>query len=506
MYRFYRTITFINRWFNKPLVLILILGFLLRGIGLLLNKNLQFDEAVVWYTSTSVSFFDLLSGKYSPFAHHPPLYYLFMHVWSRISDSEIWLRSPSLLAGVGSTYLIFLIIKESGSSSKRKAIITTLLFSTSSYHIFWSIQARVYEILIFFTLLYIYLFLETIKKSGGILWYFLFITGIFIFFIDYSFFWAYLTIHAFYITYLFIGKGVHLNIDSQINIKKSIKFWLLVNIPTLIIFIYLFFIIYHLNVRNLAPLRWINKPDFNSVISLLKLYISGYYYLVNYLAPSIKFLYSISLDILVTFILISSVKLLLKRDLFPIFLLFIPILCSFLISQFIPIFIDYHIMFASIGIILVFGWGLFYFQKFSYLIVFLWLLTNFLFLNMNYKSASIEDWTTAALFLKNNTNETYKIIFYPSFFNTPFYYYNKQFKIFTNEDYEIRSTSLGQERKIISNIYKSEINHCIIVRNIDIIQRNKPLQRELQNRYTLKSKEISGIDIFCTQFFRRNFL
>lgn len=77
------------------LSLILISAFLLRLVAL--NQSLWLDEGI---TARVVREFGLsgILTRFSPNDFHPPLYYLIMHLWSRIfGNSEIMLRFPSVI-------------------------------------------------------------------------------------------------------------------------------------------------------------------------------------------------------------------------------------------------------------------------------------------------------------------------------------------------------------------------------------------------------------------------
>src|SRR5260221_14760891 len=87
--------------------LILALGLRLASF----NQSLWLDEATSALT-TKMSFPDFF-GKFMPGDFHPPLYYLVLRVWATFfGTSEVALRSLSLIFGIGTVYLVYLIGKD----------------------------------------------------------------------------------------------------------------------------------------------------------------------------------------------------------------------------------------------------------------------------------------------------------------------------------------------------------------------------------------------------------
>src|SRR5260221_14271890 len=90
--------------------LILALGLRLASI----NQSLWLDEATSALT-TKMSFADFF-GKFMPGDFHPPLYYILLRAWAAVfGSSEIALRSLSILFGVATIYVVYLIGKEFAS-------------------------------------------------------------------------------------------------------------------------------------------------------------------------------------------------------------------------------------------------------------------------------------------------------------------------------------------------------------------------------------------------------
>ncbi|MBN1263301.1 MAG: hypothetical protein JW991_03000 [Candidatus Pacebacteria bacterium] len=168
------------------LFLILTLALGLRLINL--NQSLWLDEAVQAITSQE-NFPALWAELQGDF--HPPCYHLLMWVWVRFfKASEISLRLPSVLFGVGTVGVIwrigrqFLLTGSTGASEKtildRTGALENnafgLLFpglaafflAINPFHVYYSQETRMYSMAAFFTALSMFFFLKAIGSRGKI--------------------------------------------------------------------------------------------------------------------------------------------------------------------------------------------------------------------------------------------------------------------------------------------------------------------------------------------------
>lgn len=96
---------------------------------------------------------------------HPPLYLLFAHGWNAVfGDSEISLRLPSLLLGLGSLPLAYLLAKR--FVGVRAALPTVALLCLSPVHIWYSIEGRLYAPMLFAALLAVECFHRLLETDG----------------------------------------------------------------------------------------------------------------------------------------------------------------------------------------------------------------------------------------------------------------------------------------------------------------------------------------------------
>lgn len=152
---------------------ILFIGTILRLISI--NQSLWLDEATSALVA-KMSIYDI-STKFLPGDFHPPLYYLLLKYWSNIfGTSEVALRTPSIIFGVATIYLVYLIGKK--IFNKNIGLLSSLLLATSGLHVYYSQEARMYSLAAMLVSASIYLFLE--KK-----WFLFSVTLIYIGMTDY---------------------------------------------------------------------------------------------------------------------------------------------------------------------------------------------------------------------------------------------------------------------------------------------------------------------------------
>ena len=138
---------------KKYIFLILIGALILRFV--VINQSLWLDEAIGALVVKNQTFLQILS-EFPKHDNHPPLYYLFLKLWSNIFGySEIALRSLSVLFGVGTIYFVYKIGK---LFDKRLGEISAILIATSQFHIYYSQEARMYALAAFFATVAFYLF------------------------------------------------------------------------------------------------------------------------------------------------------------------------------------------------------------------------------------------------------------------------------------------------------------------------------------------------------------
>lgn len=99
---------------------------------------------------------------------HPPLYYLLLHLWLRLGDSDAWVRVPSVLAGIGTA--LFACAAAWTISGRSAGIGAGLIVALSPRLVFLSLEARNYSLMILWVAAAMYLFARILRSDGGRLW------------------------------------------------------------------------------------------------------------------------------------------------------------------------------------------------------------------------------------------------------------------------------------------------------------------------------------------------
>ena len=92
----------------------------------------------------------------------PPLYYAIVHVFLAFGTDEAMLRLPSLLAGVASVVILYLVVRR--WLGGRVALVSAAILAVSPFHIWYSQEARPYALLLFLSLLALWLLQELIAE------------------------------------------------------------------------------------------------------------------------------------------------------------------------------------------------------------------------------------------------------------------------------------------------------------------------------------------------------
>jgi len=113
---------------------------LIRFIGL--NQSLWLDEATVARVVKEYSLVGLVR-QFAQFDFHPPLYYLFMKIWTTVAGfSEIALRLPSVVFSLIAGYFVFKTALY--CVDKKRALWASALFLFNPLVVYYSQEARMY--------------------------------------------------------------------------------------------------------------------------------------------------------------------------------------------------------------------------------------------------------------------------------------------------------------------------------------------------------------------------
>lgn len=200
---------------NSVFSWLIILGVVTR-LFLIYKLPLWGDEAYsIW--ATQQTWLGIINNSVDPV--HPPGYYLFIKVWSLISDHLFWLRLSSFVA-----FLINLkLIKKLFENNQDLQKIITFLYVFSGYFLVFDWQLRMYTPSL--TLILASLLLQKQNKNIPLL----FINTLGYFF-DYAFFW-YGASFTFFRIISELFKEKKISTTSKINLSSFLIFltWLCFN-------------------------------------------------------------------------------------------------------------------------------------------------------------------------------------------------------------------------------------------------------------------------------------
>jgi mannosyltransferase len=141
-----------------PLLAILFLGAFLR-IYQLGTESLWLDE-VVSGNFARLSLSEIIEASKTD--NNFPSYYLILHYWVALfGDSEASLRLPSALFGILAVFVVYKVGEL--LFSRGTGLMASLILAVSRFHISYSQEARVYELMALLTLLSFYFFIKLLE-------------------------------------------------------------------------------------------------------------------------------------------------------------------------------------------------------------------------------------------------------------------------------------------------------------------------------------------------------
>jgi mannosyltransferase len=307
-----------------PLFFIL-LGFILKGLFLGSNSLGGDEPFSVYHSQQSL---DHLFGIFQS-ENNPPLHFLLLHYWIKFFGiSEFSVRMPSLIFSAFTVLFIYRIGFR--FFNLRVAVIASILFTFSTYQVMYAHEARAYALMGFLTAVSMFYYLEIIhakNRNNWKLFWFLLANTLLIYTHFFGFF-------ILFIQFFFI-------LFQRKLLKEFYRFLILFVLVMLITYSpYLWLILNRFS--SAAEGTWVTPPSgINALYEMLRAFSNAPVTAVFTLAG----------------ILAGLVLLIIKRRQNPNRLatrlilcwFYIPFLFMFVISFWIPMFLDRYLMFVSIG-------------------------------------------------------------------------------------------------------------------------------------------------------------
>lgn len=140
---------------KKILAVLLVILLIIVTIGLrILNIDTAFwyDEACSWVSAKQEFPVGIINNLLQLDLQHTPLYFFLLHFWMKLfGNSEIAIRSLSMIFGVGTVPLVYIVAKK--LASKAVGVMATFVAAVSPLLVFFSVEARMYPIVVFLVML-----------------------------------------------------------------------------------------------------------------------------------------------------------------------------------------------------------------------------------------------------------------------------------------------------------------------------------------------------------------
>jgi len=362
--------------------------------------------------------------------NNPPLYEILLHYWISIFGiSEFWVRVPSVIFSSLTVLFIYKIGKK--CISYEVGLIASLLFTFSNFNLLLAHEARVYSLFAFFTTASMYYFLMIIKQSDN--------TKNFIKLLTVNLFVIYL--HYFGLFIIIIQSIICLfsNNIRRLILKKYLLYALLLfllYIPNIRVLIVRF---YDSSVHG----TWVSTP--NGIASLYGMIRTFANQPLNTIVCLFLFLSSIILYAIKRKKEEATLKnIILLWFLFPYFFMFI-------ISYWIPMFLDRYLLFISSAFYLLIAFlsvSFFTQKKYNYIVPSIIIVLFIVTFNPNMTNKrNVRETIAKTIELKNDST---KVIVSPITFIPNFVYYFDK-KIFKDVD------CVNVYNKIIKNLTLNNI-------------------------------------------------
>ena len=415
----------------KILILLTILGLILR-LYRLGDVSLWTDEAITFYRSQSTLmdlWYELSSSR------NPPLFFLIERFSLKFGSSEFLLRLAPAIIGTITIPITYYFGKE--FFNRDIGIITACIVTFSTFHIYYSQEARAFSLLLFLTVIAITFYLKALHTDFASYW---LLFGFFMGMACWAHYYALILLPPLLVWIIIsrIGSPIHHSISRPL-VVSGLTFFVVVS-PLIL------FIVTSFKGKIIETVTWGFQGP-NLIIET----INSFFGVFNYLGYHSGNYFSVYLFVFIFFLgLFQLLQFDKNKFLFLIFTITIPFILGYYFSYWIstaPRYLIILSVFFQIGIAFFF----LPFKKYTSTTRFLCIVVVIIMilsapsLNDYYSQNSKwgHDWRDISNEIKNHANPGDSIVILPNFLNKPFrYYYNSEsygvtvFEASTIEDIE----------------------------------------------------------------------
>ena len=378
--------------------------------------------------------------------NNPPLHFVLLHFWIKLFGlSPFSTRFLSLLFSSATVLFIYKLAKK--SFNIRVAIIASMLFTFSNYHIFFAHETRVYPLFALLTTVSMYAFLSLIKDKKNKKYFFLLaISNVLLI---YSHFFGF---------FVFVIQGLSiLSINYlRTNFLKEYSLVILITILFYIPYLNIFFTRFSSSTGG----SWVSPPSFESLYNNLWAFSNE---------PVNTVVFLLTLVTALAFVFFKKTR---TVDYNPshskvvlIWFLF-PYLFIFSISYLIPMFLDRYLVFISIGYYLTLAIAIDYISSSKWVFYPLSIIiTGMMIFTCDIKSGPDKPLKEMVNLIKQSKDANTAVYLCPSWINLGFaYHYNIEYF----KDYKQLNTKLNSDN--VFSIYNEKgINDSILTQKSNII-------------------------------------
>lgn len=422
--------------------LILVLALFLRLINL--NQSLWLDEAINVVYAKSNDFWWFII-KYPIGDFHPPGWFAILWIWGHLFNfSEISVRSPSVICGVLTVCLTYLIGKE--LFGRKTGTFAALFLAVAPLHIYYSQEARMYSMAAFAVAFSMYSLIRLISgKKHGLLLYIL-STAL----VLYSDYLAYFIIPAQLIFLIWVKK-----------LDRKILVCFFVPMITLLPWLNIFFLQIRsgMNTAGILPV-WSQVVGGGSLKDLLLIPIKIFFGKVTFFNKTLYMIVSGLVGAIFAGIFIFGIKKIDQSMKLLLSWIFIPLILAFLISFLIPVLSYFRMIFILPAVYLILAKGIENLpKKFAIpAIVFICLVSlSSLFgyyLNPKFQR---EDWRGAVSFVSQNLDNQTFVVFEYNEIPAPVRYYRNDLSSFRGGFSENLTNDLKDKSRVFLFEYLVDI-------------------------------------------------
>jgi mannosyltransferase len=332
------------------------------------------------------------------------IYYILLHFWIKIGDSEFVVRSLSLIFAVLTVPTVFAL--GSRLFSKRIGLLGALLITVNPFFIQWAQGARGYSLVLLFSTLSSLVFVVALQRPSKWLWAAYAITSV-------------IAVYA----HVFAGFVLLAQAISLLLMRRKDVPWKGLLVSWIAIAILILPLGFNILTSSTHNLDWLTRPGWKDLVEVFVRFTGEKFLLVLFF-------------ILCILTCIKAVRQWFVSKTFRetwrygllLALLFVPIVISYCISQVKPIFEDRYLIMCIPPLVLLAGIGISLIRiRFLFIasLVILLILSG-IQLQSWYAASGGEDWRGATSYVLSNAEKGDAIIFYSPDVGTAFDYYENR--------------------------------------------------------------------------------